>query len=324
VSKHLKKRAEAEKAPGAPAHYHRAVLLTEVLEALQPCSGKTYFDGTIGGGSHAEAILEASSPTGFLYGCDRDPEAMRAAGERLARFAGRCELRQGNFADAAWLPAGECAGVILDLGVSSRQLDAAERGFSFMQDGPLDMRMNPEQGMTAADIVNERDEEELARLFWELGDERASRRIARRIVEERKVRSITTTGQLAAIVERVNPRRGQASHPATRVFQALRIEVNDEIGSLRRGLDRAWSLLATGGRLAVISFHSLEDRVVKDFMRVQARDYDVSGPVDDPHLRVPRSPRAIAITRKAILPSEAEIESNPRARSAQLRVIESI
>lgn len=301
---------------------HIPVLRQEVLTALRPESGRAYFDGTLGGGGHALAVLEASSPNGFLYGCDRDEAAIRAAAERLAPFAGRFALRQGLFEHADWVPAGTCAGALLDLGVSSHQLDTPGRGFSFMHDGPLDMRMDPQRGVSAADIVNSWSEEDLARLFWEMGDERAARRIARRIAEERQVRPMTTTGQLAGLVERVEPRRGRPSHPATRVFQALRIQTNDELGTLRRGLDQAWNLLAPGGRLAVISFHSLEDRVVKEYMRAKARDYDFTGPVDRPEFRVDRAPHGIAITRKAILPSGEERDANPRARSSQLRVLE--
>lgn len=316
--------AEGAEAGGGkpPAFAHVPVLMREVLEALRPQSGQNYLDGTLGGGGHAEAVLEASSPSGFLYACDRDRAAVQAAGERLGRFAGRFEIRQCEYEKADWVPEGACAGALLDLGVSSHQLDTPGRGFSFLNDGPLDMRMNPQEGATAADIINSWPEADLARLFWEFGDERAARRIARRIAEERQVRPMATTGQLAALVERVEPRRGRPSHPATRVFQALRIEVNDEIGTLRRGLDLAWSRLAPGGRLAVISFHSLEDRVVKEFMRAKARDYDVMGPVDRPEFRQPRSPHGMAVTRKAILPAEEELAANPRSRSSQLRVLE--
>jgi 16S rRNA (cytosine1402-N4)-methyltransferase len=228
-----------------------------------------------------------------------------------------------NFSDlAAWVPAGSCRGVLLDLGVSSHQLNRPERGFSFQQDGPLDMRMDDRGGRTAADVVNEWPADELARAFWELGDERDSRRIARAIETERKVRQFTTTGQLAACVERVCPRGGRRAHPATRVFQALRIVVNDELGALRRGLAAAMTILEPRGRLAVLTFHSLEDRIVRDFMREESRDYDFDGEVDLPDFRRPRAPRATRVTRRAILPDDAELADNPRARSAQLRVLE--
>lgn len=296
-----------------------------MLEALLPRSGGRYLDGTTGGAGHATAILEASSPDGFLYGCDRDEDALQAAGERLARFAGRFELRRGNFADAAdWIRTGSLHGVLLDLGVSSHQLDTPERGFSFQHEGPLDMRMDRSGGPTAAELVNGLPAEELARILWNYGDERDSRRIARAIEAERKMRPFTTTAQLANFLERLMPRRGSPTHPATRSFQALRIAVNGELEAVHRGLERLFPLLAPGGRLAVITFHSLEDRIVKDFMRREARDYDFSTPEDHPDFRTPRAPRGIELHRKGIAPTEAETASNPRARSARLRVLERI
>jgi len=307
-----------------PPFSHQPVLLNEVVTALQPKAHGRYLDGTLGGGGHAEAILEASAPDGFLLGCDRDPEALAAARARLARFEGRTETRLGDFAGAdRWICAGSLDGILFDLGVSSHQLDTPARGFSFQQDGPLDMRMDPSGGgPTAADLVNGLPAGELADLFWTLGDERHSRRIAQTLVEERRNRPFTTTGQLAASIERVCPRRGSPTHPATRCFQALRIAVNRELDSVRDGLERAFPLLAPGGRLAVISFHSLEDRLVKEFMRREARDYDVEGPVDHPHLRIPRPPRGRELARRGIVAGAAELESNPRARSARLRVLE--
>jgi len=214
--------------------------------------------------------------------------------------------------------------VLLDLGVSSPQVDSAERGFSFQQDGPLDMRMDGQQKLMAADLVNDLSAEELAKIFWEFGDERDSRRFARALVHDRAQRKFTTTRQLAELIERLAPRHGKKSHPATKVFQALRIAVNDEIGSLKRGLDTAVKLLKPGGRLAVITFHSLEDRVVKEFGRERTRDYTFSGAVDVPELRRPCVPELKWVSRKAILPGEAELEENPRSRSAQLRVLEKI
>lgn len=307
-----------------PEFTHKPVMLAEVLAALQPRAGGRYADGTLGGAGHAAALLAASSPTGWVSGCDRDGDALQAAQGRLAEFAGRFELRRGNFSElVAWVPAGSCDGVLLDLGVSSPQLDRAERGFSFSQDGPLDMRMDTRQGMTAADLVNTASAEELARIFWELADERDSRRFARAMVLDRERAPFRTTRQLAGLIERISPRRGK-THPATKVFQALRLAVNDELGALRAGLDGALKILRPGGRLAVITFHSIEDRVVKEFGRVRARDYTFPGGTDVPELRVPRPSEMRIITRKAIQPGVVEVAENPRARSAQLRVLEKV
>lgn len=299
-------------------------MVEEVLAALGPKPGGTYADGTLGSGGHAAALLRASAPTGWLFGCDRDGDALEATRERLAaEFMSRFELRRGNFAELTdWVPTGSCDSVLLDLGVSSPQLDRAERGFSFQQDGPLDMRMDARQVLTAAALVNSASVEELAKIFRDNGDETDARRIARAIEHDRRVQRLDTTRQLAELIERIAPRRGRKVHPATRVFQALRIAVNDEIGSLRRGLAGAVQLLKPGGRLAVITFHSLEDRVVKEFGREQARDYVAPGEVDVPELRQPRTPVLRLVTRKAICAGDAEVAANPRARSAQLRVFE--
>ena len=301
-------------------------MAAEVLTALQPAPGGRYADGTLGGAGHAASLLTACSPTGWLYGCDRDGAAIEAAGARLSgEFAGRFEIRRGNFAELAdWVPAGVCAGVLLDLGVRSPQLDSAGRGFSFQQDGPLDMRMDDRESRTAADVVNDTGVEELAGIFWELGGERESRRFARAIVHDRAQRRFGSTRQLAELIERLSPRQGRKAHPATKVFQALRIAVNDEIGALKRGLAAAVKILRPGGRLAVITFHSLEDRVVKEFGREQARDYTFDGPVDVPELRRPCAPVLQWVSRRAILPGAAELRDNPRSRSAQLRVMEKI
>ena len=301
-------------------------MVAEVLAALKPQAAGRYVDGTLGGAGHAAQLLTASSPTGWLYGCDRDGVALEAAQRRLGeRFPGRFELRRGNYAELPdWVPAGTCDGVLLDLGVSSPQLDHAERGFSFMQDGPLDMRMDDRQGLTAADLVNDESAESLADIFWKYGDERESRRLAKAIVHDRAQRKFLTTRQLAELIERISPRAGKKAHPATKIFQALRIAVNDEIGSLKRGLAGAVKLLKPGGRLAVITFHSLEDRVVKEFGRERTRDYVFSGEVDVPELRTPVMPELKWVSRKAILPGEDELRENPRARSAQLRVLEKI
>ncbi len=299
-------------------------MAAEVLSALNPRPSGRYADGTLGGAGHAAQLLAASTPTGWLYGCDRDGAAVEAARTRLAQaYAGRFEIRRGNFAELAdWVPAQSCDGVLLDLGVSSPQLDQAERGFSFQSDGPLDMRMDDRQPLTAASLVNGESADRLARIFWEFGDEHDSRRLARAIVHDRELRPFTTTRQLAELMERINPRGGRKSHPATKIFQALRIAVNDEIGSLRRGLAGAVSLLRPGGRLAVITFHSLEDRVVKEFGRERSRDYTFPGEIDVPELRTPIVPDLKWVSRKAILPGESELRENPRARSAQLRVLE--
>ena len=303
---------------------HKPVMLAEVLAALLPKPGGQYADGTLGGAGHATAVLAASSPNGRLLACDRDGVALEAATKRLAEFAGRFELRRGNYAELSeWIPAGSCDGCLLDLGVSSPQLDVAERGFSFQNDGPLDMRMDTRQPVTAATLLNTESVEDIAKIFWEYGDERESRRFARAIVHDRELRPFTTTRQLAELIERLSPRGGRKAHPATRVFQALRIAVNDEIGSLNRGLEGALKILKPGGRLAVITFHSLEDRVVKLFGRERARDYTFDGE-DVPELRKPCVPKIKLISRKAIMPSEAELAENPRSRSAQLRVMEKI
>lgn len=302
---------------------HKPVMVKEVLDALQPRPGGRYVDGTVGGGGHSAAILAASSPTGRLYGCDRDGAAVAAAQQALAAFAGRFELRQGNFSELAdWIEHRSCDGVLLDLGVSSPQLDQPERGFSFQQDGPLDMRMDQRQSLTAAVLVNEFSEAELTRLFRDLGDEPRARQIARVIVQVRQRGRLETTGQLARLIERVSPRHGSKRHPATRVFQAVRMAVNNEESSLKSGLAAALSLLKPGGRLAVITFHSVEDRIVKAFGREQARDYVVDGAVDLPEFRRPRAPHVRLVTRKPLEPGAEEIAANPRARSAKLRVLE--
>jgi len=304
---------------------HAPVMPAEVVQALQPRTGGRYADGTLGGGGHAALILDASTPGSWLGGCDRDGAAVEAASSRLAPYAGRFELRRGTFATLAeWIEPGSLEGVLLDLGVSSPQLDWPERGFSLQRDGPLDMRMDREQNVTAADLVNGETQEALADLFWRLGGERDSRKIARAIVRAREAGSIRTTLRLAEVVEAVKPRRGKKRHPATKVFQALRIQVNDEFGELTRGLKATAGLLKEGGRLAVITFHSGEDRLVKEFGRVETRAYDVPGEEDVPALRVDRPARMRWVSRKAIGPTEEEVASNPSARSAQLRVLEKL
>ena len=299
---------------------HKPVMLSEVLAVLKPRAGGRFADGTIGASGHAAAILAASSPDGSLYGCDRDETAVEFGRKRLAQFAGRFELRQGNFANLAdWVPAESCDGVLLDVGLSSRVLDDPERGFSFQAEGPLDMRFDQRQALTAADLVNTASVEELAKIFWEFGGERQSRRLARAIAHERERRSFQTTRQLAELVERLVPRHGRKSHPATRLFQAVRIAVNAEISSLERGLVGALKILKPGGRLVVLSFHSLEHKIARNFGRERARDYIVpAGAGDLPELRQPRAPELKPIG-KALGPTDAEVAENPRSRSAQLR-----
>lgn len=307
-----------------PNFIHKPVMLTEVLAALRPRPDSLCVDGTAGGGGHAAAILAASSPTGRLFGCDRDGAAIEATARRLTEYAGRFELRRGNFAELAdWLAPGSADGVLLDLGVSSHQLDEAARGFSFQRDARLDMRMDDRQALTASDLINTWSEAALAKIFWELGDEPQGRRFARAIVTERQQHRIETTGQLAALIERAASHRGKV-HPATRVFMAIRMALNDEIRSLQSGLAAACTVLKAGGRLAVLTFCSTEDRVVKAFGREQTRDYEFDGEVDVPELRRPRAPSLRWVSRKAIQPADTEVADNPRARSAQLRVLEKL
>lgn len=300
-------------------------MLAEAVAGLGVVSGGRYVDGTLGGGGHAQAVLERSGPGGFLFGIDRDDAALAAAGRRLLPYAGRFRLERGSYGQMGeWLEAGAWDGVLLDLGVSSPQLDEASRGFSFRADGPLDMRMDRRQTLTAADWLAEVSEAELSRVLWELGDEREARRLARAIVEERRRVRFVTTRQLAGLIERWVAVRGDRVHPATRVFQALRMVVNDELGELRRGLEAGLGVLRSGGRLVVIAFHSGEDRLVKEFGRVGARDYEVPGGVDVPELRRPREPQLRLVERKALVASADEMRRNVRARSARMRVFEKI
>ena len=302
---------------------HVPVLLSEVLENLALGPGDHVIDGTVGGGGHAVGLLQATAPDGRLLGLDRDPEAVARVKERLARESERVQIIQSSFRrikavarDMDFPPAG---GILLDLGVSSQQLASPVRGFSFVKDGPLDMRFDPSQERTAADLVNHLPVDELAQLLYRFGEERQSRRIARAIEAARPLES---TRQLARVIqEAVSGGRGRI-HPATKSFQALRIAVNDELGVLEEVLPQAVELLRPGGRLAVISFHSLEDRLVKRFFRDQARDCIC--PPEQPictcnHKRVLR-----LITRRPVRPTARETEQNPRARSARLRVAEKL
>ena len=304
---------------------HVPVLLNEVVEALRPTGGERYLDGTFGAGGYTRALLDKADCQ--VIALDRDPDAI-AAGQPLAeRYSSRLLLIEGRFGDMAELLEAEGVrevdGVALDLGVSSMQFDRPERGFSFRASGPLDMRME-KRGASAADLVNEADEAELADIFWRYGEERRSRRVARAIVEQRKTKRIETTGELAEIVRRaVGPAARDESDPATRVFQALRIAVNDELGELERGLAAAEQVLAPGGRLAVVSFHSLEDRAVKEFVRARAG----RTPAPSRHAPPRRAPQAATLrdlTRRPVVPSDTEVAANPRARSARLRVAEKI
>lgn len=300
---------------------HIPVLYQEVLEYLQPEPGRLYIDGTVGAGGHTAALLHASAPDGRLLAFDRDPAAIAHSRQRLAEFANRVVFVQASYAEmAALAPAlgfEQVDGILLDLGLSSRQLDDAERGFSFMEDGPLDMRFDPTDGRSAADLVNTLPEAALAEIFWQYGEVRQSRKFARAIVHHRP---IETTGQLAdLIVQESGGRRGRI-HPATQLFQALRIAVNDELGMLEKGLKAAVELLKPGGRLAVISFHSLEDRLVKNFIRDQSRDCIC--PPQQPLCTCDVQPALKAVTRKVVRPSEKEVAENPRSRSAKMRVAE--
>jgi 16S rRNA (cytosine1402-N4)-methyltransferase len=297
----------------------------EVLQALRPSPGSLIADGTVGGGGHAAALLRAGAPTGRLVGCDRDGMAVEAAKVRLSEFAGRFEIRQGNYSELAdWLAVQSCDGVLLDLGVSSPQLDLPERGFSFQEDGPLDMRFDQRQELTAATLIQEMGADELAGIFWRYGNEEKSRRMARAIVAERENHPLVRTRQLAALIEKISPRAGRKTHPATKVFQALRMAVNDEMGSLTRGLEAAVKILKPGGRLAVLSFNSVEDRFVREFGRRLSRDYESPGEVDVPELRRPRPPLLRWVWRKALTPGADELRDNPRSRSAQCRVLEKL
>jgi len=306
-----------------PEEYiHQSVMVREVLDALKPRSGGKYVDGTVGGAGHSLAILEASAPDGFLYGCDLDPVAVRVAKTRLAAFEGRWEIRENNFDRLAeWVPAGQCDGVVLDLGISSALLEDASRGFSFERDGPLDMRFSPMTEITAADVVNNISEEELENIFRNFGDVKEARKIAREIVRVRETGEIKSTLQLAKLVQRVSRTK---EPPLPQVFMSLRIYVNDEFDVIERGLDSALKVLKPGGRLAVITFHSGEDRIVKNFGRIKSRDYEVVGEVDLPEFRRTRKPILNIVFKKPICPSEGEVRNNPRARSAKLRIFERI
>jgi 16S rRNA (cytosine1402-N4)-methyltransferase len=302
--------------------YHRPVLVAEAVELLAPRAGALIVDGTLGGGGHTEEILRTGAD---VLALDQDPDAIEYASERLSSYGGRVTLRQINFRNAAevldQLGIVGIGGALLDLGVSSRQLENAERGFSVMRNGPLDMRMDPRQELTAAMVVNSYSEEELTRLFRDLGEEPAARRIASQLVKQRKTAPFHDTLQLAKAVEKIVWRHGRR-HPATQVFQALRMEVNDELGALEEGLRALSARLESGARIVVITFHSLEDRIVKNFFRDRSREF-----LDRPEWPEPKPNPDFAfrlITSKPIEPGENEQRSNPRSRSAKLRVAEKI
>jgi len=304
---------------------HEPVLLAATVDLLAVRPGGTYVDGTVGGGGHAVAVASLLDADGLLVCIDRDADALERARRRLRGARPRVVFAQGSFADMAAIAARAGArradGVLLDLGVSSEQIDTPERGFSFRLDGPLDMRMDRGGGPTAADLVNELSDRELARIIADFGEERAARRVARAIVAERSRGPITRTAQLAAIVARAVGRGGRI-HPATRTFQALRIAVNGELDALQRGLRAGIGLLAPDGRMAVISFHSLEDRAVKIFFRAHAgrEEAQPAGGVR----WAGETPRVRLLTRRAVRPAPGEMENNPRCRSARLRAVERV
>jgi 16S rRNA (cytosine1402-N4)-methyltransferase len=315
---------------------HVPVMLEEVLKFLRPAPGGRYIDGTLGGGGHTEAILERSAPDGKVLGIDTDVQALARVRERLAESVsnGRLVLAHGNFAELARIvnEAGfvSVQGILLDLGFSSHQMDNPERGFSFGTDGPLDMRLDQSQGMSAADLVNSASEQELADIIWRYGEETRSRQIAKRIVRERAKGAITHTAQLARLAAAGVPFKPGAIHPATKTFQALRIAVNHELERLEAVLPQMLDVLSTSGgdetdgrqagRMVIISFHSLEDRIVKEFMRREARDC-----ICPPHVPIcvcGHKARLRLLTTKPVIPTAEEVIANPRARSAKLRAAE--
>jgi 16S rRNA (cytosine1402-N4)-methyltransferase len=302
---------------------HTSVLYKEVIEGLQPKSGGRYIDGTVGAGGHAFGILESSSPKGELLGLDRDPSALNVARERLKEFGDRVHLRQASYVEvenvAREIGWDAVNGIVLDLGLSSLQLEDAARGFAFKHEGPLDMRFDPATPITAGHLVNGGDPDDLADILFKFGEEHAARRIVKAII---KARPINTTQQLAAVVAAsVGGKRGD-THPATRTFQALRIAVNGELDAVEKVLPLAVRLLTVGGRLAVISFHSLEDRLVKNFFHREARD--CLCPPEQVVCVCGHKASVTEIARKPLTPSDEEVRINSRSRSAKLRMVEKI
>ena len=312
---------------GTPVHEtrHIPVMVPEVLRALEVKPGGAYIDANLGEGGHTEAILQASGPDGKVLGIDADAEAIVSATQRLSEWASRLTTANANFRDIRsvaaerGLDAGSVDGILFDLGLSSLQLDIEERGFSFRRPDPLDMRFDVRQTLTADDIVNRYGRDELADLIYRYGEERASRRIAARIVAARPIQTAT---ELASVIAAAMPRRGggRRLHPATRTFQALRIAVNDELGALEAGLEQAMALLTPGGRLAVIAYHSLEDRIVKNLFRLAASDCIC--PPERPICDCGHVATVRLVSRRVVKPSQAEVEANPRSRSARLRAVE--
>jgi 16S rRNA (cytosine1402-N4)-methyltransferase len=306
---------------------HITVLLEEAVEALAVRADGCYLDGTFGRGGHSRLILQNLGPDGRLIGFDKDPQAI-ATGQALAAEDGRFVIVQRSFAELGAEVAerglhGKVSGVLLDLGVSSPQLDDPERGFSFLNDGPLDMRMNPDQGISAAEFIATAPVEEIARVFKEYGEERFSGRMARAVVERREKEPFTRTADLAEVLKVANPAWEKGKNPATRAFQGLRIHVNNELGDLEAGLEAALDALEVGGRLAVISFHSLEDRIVKLFMRKLVKGEADNLPRNLPVQHKVFEPK-IKLIGKAQFASEAELKANPRSRSAVMRVAEKL
>ncbi|HMM20348.1 MAG TPA: 16S rRNA (cytosine(1402)-N(4))-methyltransferase RsmH [Selenomonadales bacterium] len=306
---------------------HTSVLLREAVEALITNPDGIYVDCTLGGGGHSAAITEKLSPKGWLIGVDQDPAAVRAGQARLSDAACQTTFIRSNFQELNAildeLEIDTVDGVLFDLGVSSHQLDVAERGFSYMQDGPLDMRMNPEDPLSALKVVNEYSEERLAGIIFEYGEERWGRRIARAIAAQRSAGPIRTTGELADVIKRAIPAaaRREGPHPAKRTFQAIRIEVNNELGILRAAFNGAVDRLKPGGRLCVITFHSLEDRITKQVMQELAKS--CTCPREFPVCVCQTKPK-VKVLGKPVPPSPAELETNPRSRSAKLRVAEKV
>ncbi len=306
---------------------HVSVLYEQVLELLNVRPDGVYVDGTLGGGGHASGVCEKLSADGVFIGIDRDRDALKAAGGRLAAYPCEKHLVQSNYEDVkrvlTELGILRVDGALLDLGVSSFQLDNPERGFSYMQDAPLDMRMNADDALTAEEVVNGYSQQELARIIREYGEEKWAARIAQFIAEERKKHPITTTSELVGVIKRAVPAaaRRDGPHPAKRTFQAIRIEVNDELGQLRRAVNDFIDILAPGGRLAIISFHSLEDRIVKEAF--QKRLNPCTCPPGLPCI-CGKTADVRKVTRKPVEASAEELESNPRSRSAKLRVLEKL
>ncbi len=306
---------------------HIPVLYSEVMEALNIRPDGIYVDGTVGGGGHSSGICERLSSEGTLIAVDRDTAALKAASARLAEYGCKKKFIHANYSETgviAEAAGGKVSGILLDLGVSSFQLDNAERGFSYMHDAPMDMRMNEDDSFTAYDVVNGYSEKELTRIIREYGEEKWAARIAQFIVRERAEEPIRTTGQLTEIIKAAIPAKARRTgpHPAKRTFQAIRIEVNDELGHLREAVSGLPDLLESGGRIAIITFHSLEDRIVKT--EFERRLDPCTCPKEFPVCVCGKKADVRRVTRKPIIPSEEETESNPRARSAKLRVLEKL